>query len=70
MFFGHGMSGGGDVKSILLLDNCSTHKAIDLVSNYIKPPNLTIIFFPPKLTSRHQPSDMGLIAMFKRWLQE
>ena len=55
----------GDVRCILLLDNCSAHKDVDLVENYVKPPNLTILFFPPNLTSRHQPADMGLIAVLK-----
>ncbi len=55
----------GDVKCLLLLDNCTALKDIDQVENYIKPPNLTTVFFPPNLTSRHQPADMCLIAVLK-----
>jgi hypothetical protein len=58
----------GDVKCLLLLDNCTAHKDMDQVENYIKPPNLTIVFFPPNLTSWHQPADMGN-CYFKSRLQ-
>jgi len=48
----------GDVHAILLLDNCSAHK-ID--EKYV-PKNLHILFLPPNVTDRHQPTDMGMIA--------
>jgi hypothetical protein len=55
----------GDVKCILLLDNCSAHKDLHLVAGFVKPINLIILFFPPNVTSRHQPADMGIIAVMK-----
>jgi len=55
----------GDVRCILLLDNCSAHD-IDLeeVKAFTKG-KLIIFFFPPNVTNTHQPADMGMIASMK-----
>lgn len=49
---------------ILMLDNCPAHN--DIV-NVLKEdyPWLHIVFYPPNLTSRHQPMDQGIIAILK-----
>jgi hypothetical protein len=52
----------GDVKAILLLDNCSAHTDLD---ESRLPKKLIIQFLPPNVTSRHQPADMGIIAAIK-----
>ena len=52
---------GHGVNAILILDNCTAHQ-IDMS---LLPPNLTIMFLPPNVTSRHQPADMGMIAALK-----
>ena len=52
----------GNQKCILLLDNCPAHNDLQ-ETNY--PPYIIIKFFPPNLTSRHQPMDMGIIASLK-----
>jgi hypothetical protein len=51
----------GHVNAILILDNCSAHK-IDTLKISSK---ITIKFLPPNVTSRHQPTDMGMIAALK-----
>jgi hypothetical protein len=51
----------GDVKALLLLDNCTAH---DINTSDI-PDRLLIIFLPPNMTSMHQPADMGMIATLK-----
>jgi hypothetical protein len=52
----------GDVKAILLLDNCSAHTDLD---ESRLPKKLIIHFLPPNVTSCHQPADMGIIAAIK-----
>ena len=52
----------GNVPAILILDNCSAHKIKG--SNRL-PKKLFIIFLPPNVTNRHQPADMGMIAVLK-----
>ncbi len=56
----------GDVKCLLLLDNCSAHKDINQVENYIQPPNLTVAFFPTNLTTWQNPQTWD--CRFKSWL--
>ncbi len=53
------------MKCILLLDSCKAHKDIGKVENYVKPPNLSIVFFPTNLTSRRQVATMGFIAVLE-----
>ena len=51
----------GEVYCILLLDNYSAHNVSkDKYSRYI-----IILFLPPRVTSWHQPADMGMIASLK-----
>ena len=45
-------------KVLLFLDNCSAHAKIELK-------NVNLQFFPPNVTPRCQPLDMGVIAAFK-----
>jgi hypothetical protein len=47
-----------------MLDNCPAHNDIE---NVLKEdyPWLHIVFYPPNLTSRHQPMDQGIIAILK-----
>ena len=45
-------------KVLLFLDNCSAHPKIKLN-------NVTLCFFPPNVTAKCQPLDMGIIAAFK-----
>jgi hypothetical protein len=52
----------GNVKAILLLDNCLAHTNLEKSR---LPEKLMIHFFPPNVTSRHQPADMGIIAAIK-----
>jgi hypothetical protein len=52
---------GKSSNAILLLDNCSAHK-IDM---NILPAWLKIVFFPPNVTNKHQPADMGMINALK-----
>ena len=51
----------GEVLCILLLDNCPAHK----ISKDDYHALLIIFFLPPRVTSRHQPADMGMIASLK-----
>ena len=51
----------GYVLCILLLDNCSAH----MISKTSYPDLIMLYFLPPKVTSRHQPADMGMIAALK-----
>jgi hypothetical protein len=51
----------GNVKAVLLMDNCSAH---DIDASDV-PANLLLIFLPPNMTSMHQPADMGMIASLK-----
>jgi hypothetical protein len=51
----------GNAHAILLLDNCSAHK----IDEEALPSYLHLIFFPPNMTSSHQPADMGMIASLK-----
>ena len=46
-------------KVLLFIDNCSAHKKPHQLQN------VTLHFFPPNITSRCQPLDMGVIAAFK-----
>jgi hypothetical protein len=62
VFWPHHTKKRGNVWAILLLDNCSAHHGLD---DGILPDKLIIIFFPPNLTNRHQPCDMGIIAAIK-----
>ena len=43
---------------LLFVDNCSAHPKIQLK-------NLRLVFFPPNVTSRCQPMDMGVIHSLK-----
>ena len=54
----------GERDCILLLDNCSAHNEIvqDIAEDF---PWIHIWFFPPNLTSRHQPADQGIIRALK-----
>lgn len=52
----------GQLKAILLLDNCAAHTKLDPTH---LPKNLIIHFFPSNVTSLHQPADMGIIATMK-----
>jgi len=53
-----------DVKILLLLDNATSHKSDDEISEQF--PFLRIEFLPPNTTSLIQPMDQGVIANFKR----
>ena len=61
VFWPEHLQENGHVNAILILDNCSAHK-ID-ISKISK--KITIKFLPPNVTSRHQPTDMGMIAALK-----
>lgn len=52
----------GDLKAVLLLDNCSANTNLGETK---LPKKLIIRFFPPLVTSHHQPADMGIIATIK-----
>jgi hypothetical protein len=54
----------GNVKALLLLDNCSAH-FVDRQLVMAPEDKLKIVFFPPNMTSNHQPADMGMIATIK-----
>jgi DDE superfamily endonuclease/Tc5 transposase DNA-binding domain/Fission yeast centromere protein N-terminal domain len=65
-----------DHRVILLMDNFSAHSAaVEFIEKSIQPLRWTTIrFFPPNVTSKHQPLDQGIIASWKahwkrRWLQ-
>jgi hypothetical protein len=60
----HCRTHGVAVVCILLLDNCSAHK-IDRKDIHACETKLFIIFFPPNMTSNHQPVDMGQILSLK-----
>ena len=47
-------------KVLLFIDNCSAHPQISLQ-------NVTIQFFPPNVTSKCQPLDMGIIQCMKHY---
>ena len=49
------------MQVLLLLDNCASHD-IDKAG---LPLNHDILFFPPNMTSNHQPADMGMTASAK-----
>ena len=61
VFWPHHRKMHGDVDCILLLDNCSAHK----IDDETIPKRCHILFFPPNMTSNHQPADMGMIASLK-----
>lgn len=48
-------------RVLLVMDNCSAH---DVTGLHLK--NVNIQFLPPNSTSRLQPLDQGIIALFKR----
>ena len=48
-------------KALLVIDNCPAHPP-SLVSNYT---NIDLKFFPPNITSKAQPMDMGVIHSLK-----
>jgi len=48
-------------KALLIVDNCRAHPP-SLASNY---KNIDLKFFPPNITSRAQPMDMGIIHSLK-----
>ena len=50
-------------KALLIVDNCRAHPP-SLASNYIDL-NIDLKFFPPNITSRAQPMDMGIIHSLK-----
>jgi len=52
----------GDVRCILLLDNCRAHTDLNKA---LYPDKVIIFFFPPNCTSFLQPADMGMIAGLK-----
>jgi len=62
VFWKYHLSVHGDVPCILLLDNCSAQTGLNDGNQLI---NLHIMYFPPNMTSLHQPCDMGIIATLK-----
>ena len=60
----HEKKHGHHVRAILLLDNCSAHKLSETQLGML-PDWLKIVFFPPNVTNRSQPADMGMIASLK-----
>lgn len=56
---------GRGVPCLVLLDNCSAHKLTDEEFQAYEDQKVYIHFFPPNLTSKHQPADMGMIAALK-----
>ena len=46
-------------KVILFIDNCSAH------NKKVKLQNVQVQYFPPNVTSKCQPLDMGIIASFE-----
>lgn len=52
----------GDVPTILLLDNFSGQTNLNKRS---LPQNLEKVYFPEKVTNKHQPADIGTIANLK-----
>lgn len=61
MFWPYHKKKHGDKYALLLLDNCSAHKFDEKkISNKI-----IIHFFPPNVTNKHQPADMGMISTLK-----
>jgi len=61
VFWPHHLKTKGDVHLILILDNFSGQKNIEL----LLPEKLHVIYLPPNVTSHHQPADMGIIACLK-----
>jgi hypothetical protein len=54
----------GNVKAVLLFDNWSAH-FVDRQLVRAPEDKLKIGYFPPNMTSNHQPADMGMIATIK-----
>jgi hypothetical protein len=54
-------------KVVLTMDNFSAHAAAyDIIQKSDKPlRNTKVLFFPPNVTSKHQPLDQGIIAAWK-----
>nr|XP_042910876.1 tigger transposable element-derived protein 4-like [Parasteatoda tepidariorum] len=48
-------------KIILFIDNCTAHKSIPTMEN------ITVVFFPPNMTSVVQPMDHGIIKNLKHF---
>ena len=61
MFRPHHLRENGDVNAILILENCTAH---DIDQSRL-PVHLLIKLFPPNITNRHQPADIGMIAALK-----
>ena len=68
VFWPHHLKTDGNVYSLLILENCSSHKDLDeseVARKFGLLDKLCIILLPPNLTSRIQPADMGIIAALK-----
>lgn len=52
---------------LLLMDNCPGHYNMPLIESVLKKHNVRVEFFPPNVTSLHQPCDMGIIAAPKAY---
>ena len=61
VFWPHHLKYQVNVNDILTLDNCTAHE----MKQFCLPTRLGIKFLPPKVTSHHQPADMGIISSLK-----
>ena len=61
----HDKTHGRGTPCCILLDNCSAHKLTDQEFERLEGRNVFVKFFPPNVTSKRQPADMGIIASIK-----
>ena len=61
VFWPHHLRYQGNVNAILTLDNCISHD----IKQFFLLTHIAIKFLPPKVTSRHQPDDTGIISSLK-----
>ena len=60
-FWSHHLKYQVNVNAIIILESCTAHD----IKQFCLPTHIGIEFLPPKVTSRHQPSDKGIIAYLK-----
>lgn len=54
----------GSQKVILILDNCTAHTNL---GQSAVPDNIILLYLPERLTARHHPADLGIIAIIKSY---
>ncbi len=54
-------------KILLVFDNCNAHVPLEELLARIQLKNTHVLYLPPNMTSKIQPSDAGIIRNFKAY---